>query len=516
MASRLPGSLVLSATLACTLAVSACQDRSARVPYIFQIAPEAVGAAALTPAGNGLTAHVPNHLGVITVNIQGFLNDLSKRRRVLATVADVFYVTITVRAADGAEFSQTIEKAAITNGQTTATFSGLAPGDATVTMKAFDTTNRAIGSSTQTATITAGQNTTVSLALTLDPTYTGGSSGGGASTGSLTANATITDGPVVNDTAPAPGVGSFSVDAKVTDIALDAEGDIWLTRQSMDEGELLEYSPSGVKKSTRNADAVSLAVHSDGSVWTISSAGFINQFAANGQTVAFPTIGWGGNWIATTTKISPSGKLWTIGGDEYAQYLITDVDQEVFKTVGVDNLIGGFREFVFGQNGKIWAVGEEAFPAPPAAATSKRAYLYEVNPDCTIQARHAMASRSISATFTEAEHKVDAFRYQGVTLDPTGKVWFSSHIDNAVYRFDPTTSAITGTYFVGWKPTNMVTDAQGRVWVNHQDGLSRLTADGQVQETVPIKNLRKLQAGASGVWGIEGSQGASTVYHIAH
>ncbi len=127
--------------------------------------------------------------GALSVNVQGELNRLA--RRVQAVIADVEKVVVTVKPNGGAEVSQTVLKGAINLGQTTVTFAALPVGEAIVTVAAFDVAGNNIGSSIQYANVTAGQVSTVSVALQLSPTVTTGSSGAGTGVGGLATNVSI-------------------------------------------------------------------------------------------------------------------------------------------------------------------------------------------------------------------------------------------------------------------------------------------------------------------------------------
>lgn len=505
--------LVLVAALAGTLALSACQGPATRVPYIFQIAPDvAVSGAAVSPTGRTPVTDpsVPRHLGVITVNIQGFLNDLTRQRRVLATVADIFYVTVTVKAADGAEFSKTIEKAALINGQTTATFSGLAVGDATVTMKAFDAANRAIGATTKTATIAAGQNTAVDITVTLDPTYTGGSGGGSSTTtGSLTTNGTFVDGPVVNASAPAAGVGSFDVSTFAWGFDLDPQGNLWTIIADTDDS-YVTYSPSGAVVATESLGEPNnlvgpsgTAFGADGSRWLVTQMGDVVKFDAAGQEVGrFPqgTINLG--FSSTKLKVATDGTLWALGSD--ALFGIVSLYHVAADLSSVSSVTQGLSMFLydfdFDSTGNVWAVGAEYASTDPNGE-HPTSYLYKLS------AAGAIVSRHVARWNTET--------YCGVIIDPAGAIWIADTGANQLRKFDPTTNQVTSEYFVGWAPDEMVIDADGRLWVGHRDGVSRISAQGQVEETFPSKGVYNLRAGTSGVWGLNNSL-PKTILRISH
>lgn len=121
--------------VALVLALAGCQTpvglHQIKQP-LFALGAEAPGVVA--PAGGAATAA---RSGALTVSIQGALAGLRKRA-VLATVADVERVTVSVQVG-GDTVDRTVERAALAAGQTSVTFIGLPVGTATVT--AYDVAN---------------------------------------------------------------------------------------------------------------------------------------------------------------------------------------------------------------------------------------------------------------------------------------------------------------------------------------------------------------------------------------
>ncbi|MNS28937.1 hypothetical protein D3C72_609260 [compost metagenome] len=214
-------------------------------------------------------------VGELTVSFQGELAQWS--RRVLATVADVEKVVVTVKPTGAAEVSQTVLKAAIVSGQTSVNFQSLPPGAATVTITAFDATDASIGTVTKSTTVTAGQTATVNVALQLVPTIGSGSSGGTPpTTGGIAANVTLQDGPVVT---PLPGGGVLEKHTlPFQPIAIAGNGDaaIWLTGVSGETSVLAKLSTSGAIECLKtDFDGIvgQLAVDAEGDAWVIVSDG---------------------------------------------------------------------------------------------------------------------------------------------------------------------------------------------------------------------------------------------------
>lgn len=174
--------------------------------------------------------------GGLTVNFASELSQMRRDRRVLATIADVEKVVVTVKPSGAAEVSQTVLKAAISAGQTSVSFSSLPPGEATVTITAYDASNTGIGTVIKTAMVNAGQITTVDATLQLSPTMVGVPGGGsGPSTGGLTANVTIVDGAKL--------VGPFPVGDEPNGLTFDEQGNLWVANRGSDS--VMKLSPQG-------------------------------------------------------------------------------------------------------------------------------------------------------------------------------------------------------------------------------------------------------------------------------
>lgn len=192
--------------IAASLLISACQA----IPAGHVSGPTFVlglsGAASDGPLDPSIQA--PQGTGVLTVQLSGFLAAL-KQRRVLATVADIDYVVVTVRQMGFPDHTVTVPKSELSGGQASATFTGLVPSAATVILTAFDAAGNAIGSSMQAVTITADTVTPVVMTVQLDPTpATPSPSGGGSSgagTGGVAVTGTFVDGPTGSPTPAAPG-----------------------------------------------------------------------------------------------------------------------------------------------------------------------------------------------------------------------------------------------------------------------------------------------------------------------
>lgn len=184
-------------------------------------------------------------MGGVSVSIRG----LSGLRKVQATVADIDHISVSVQ--DGLKTHvKTIGKEALSEGEATASFTGLMPGQASVTAEVFDALGAPIGSGSITVTIESRKNTTATIPIQLVPTI--------IDAGNLNADIVITDGEtqVINQRPPLhfanggysadnPPVTSANVDAspKIAGLTLSQEPVLTALDGSFD----FQNSPSGVK-----------------------------------------------------------------------------------------------------------------------------------------------------------------------------------------------------------------------------------------------------------------------------
>lgn len=160
------------------------------------------------------------------------------KRGLLATIADVDRLVITVAAADGPR-SATIQRADLVAGTATTTFADLPAGPVEVTILAYDAGGQVIGRDVRTAAITAAGAAQVAAVLqlkpsaptarTLDRTPLNGP--GAPTTGGLAAQVTIVDGlPATlltyHGAYRPPVVDKFG---RFAEIDADADGAVWTT-----------------------------------------------------------------------------------------------------------------------------------------------------------------------------------------------------------------------------------------------------------------------------------------------
>lgn len=234
-----------------------------------------------SPGEVASTARPTQNVGGLTVSFEGELAQWT--RRVLATVADVEKVVVTVTPTGAASVSQTVLKTAIANGQTSVTFQGLPPGVATVTITAFNASDSQIGAATKTTTITAGQTAAVDVALQLAPTIVTTTGGGSTpTTGGLTTNVAIVDGPVVTALPNGGVIEKHAMPFLPIEIASNGDDDVWVLGASGQSSVLVKLSTSGSIEQMITLDGYGgpLCVDANGDAWVVVSTASGQNFLA--------------------------------------------------------------------------------------------------------------------------------------------------------------------------------------------------------------------------------------------
>lgn len=486
------------ATLAASLL--ACQSRTAYFPSFSMgadggaTAPTAAGAAALpsenaalTPPGftsSALQAQVSSaHAGELTVTLSGaFLAQLhSAKRHVLATVADIANVTITVQPASGAAQQQTIPQAALIAGTTSATFTGLSPGSVTITIAAFDASGANIGSSTQTVNVTAGAPTPVSLSVQLDPTYTG------VASGTLATNVTFTNGPTINGTptptsSPVPTgtlIGRYDVGGtNPLRLAFDHTGNAWIADYGSNQ--ITELSGTGtLLKQITTAAPSDLKFDSSGNLWVanyelsgtvskITPAGSVSQtytVAPYPSALAFDALG--NLWVASyvtgqLVQFAPALGM-PVGAAAVGQFPLS---------LGIDGL------------GRIWStnfhssdvtrLGPTGTPIDTIALTTASAtadpenMVFDSAGNAWITNNASQNVTKITSAGTVAGSYTLGNGPYGLAFDHNAHLWVANTQDNTVTELDQT-GAVLGTYPVGHSPKGVAVDSKGDIWVTCYD-----------------------------------------------
>lgn len=420
----------------------------------------------------------PTMSGDLTVNFASELAKLRKRS-VLATVADVDRVVVTVKPNGAAEISQTVQKAAIANGQATVTFSGLPVGDALVTITAYDAGGASIGTSTKTAVVTAGQVATVDVSLHLAPTYVSPGGGSAPTTGGLTAQVTLKDGVVLPGPAKATGqtIGSYPLDFYPIALTADPDGDVWLGGGN----KVVKIAPDGTVRLTLQFASLvgSVAVDAQGFVWVIEAQ-----------------------------------------GDPYVT--LSKFDRSGHKLGGWQTVAGGSFQMTAAGDGSLFIANGfsgEFHRWDPATATLTR---LTIGPNLGTMAKNVATDPQgdvLLLVFDGASNKLLRFAPDGtkrsevalsvsasdLAIDELGNPWGAFY--GAVHKLRPDGSLIsTVSGFslsdLGYDMAqHMDFDSQNYGWVISDAGLKRVAPDGTVLGTYPVPaKTERVSVGPAGVW----------------
>ncbi len=435
-------------------------------------------------------AHPAAGPGEVTIAFDlGGLGSRAAQRRLLATVADIDYVVVTITPASGAEVSQTIPAAGLAGGAGSVTFAGLPPTTATATIQAFDALGNEIGKGTQSLTIDPLVPTTVNFTVTLNPTYV-------PLTGTVSANATFVDGPVIAGTPP-PGT-VFKTGDKIAEskdvtnpegITFDPSGTlVWFPGFTGDQAVALEKTVKLKSSFTLKIPGSSTALRPTeiafdpaGGMWVANyGAGSVSQVDVttgaiirtvvtgpnpvdieflNGvmhvllypadAIVRFTTTGLPAGLpiavglplpapakkpfhLPTMMKISPANEIWTVN-------LRSDTVSRLSST-------GVFIKSI--------AVGDE----PEALAFGAPDVVWVTNNRSGTVSKINMLLNIVETTF-----KVGA-RPRGVAIDKVGNLWIACSEVNQVVRMSPT-GVILGRYPTGKDPRHVAVDSAGAIWV---------------------------------------------------
>lgn len=479
--------------VALALALAGCQApvglHQIKQP-LFALGAEAPGV--VTPAGSSAIAA---RSGALTVSIQGALAGLRKRA-VLATVADVERVTVSVQVG-GDTVSRTVERAALAAGQTSVTFTGLPVGTATVTVTAYDVADQVLGATSQTVSITAGQATTADIALQLAP-VTAPAGGGGstpATSGDLSANVQIFDSPVMKKPLPAASA-VFTLDFSPVSLAVDKDGNAWLggigmTAQGFPMGRLVKLSSSGQELLRKDFDSTVTSVAIDASDRVV--------VADNSGTVAGDTAGTG---VFSWFNLDGSS-IGTMMGTPGYKGLATNPSGGVFSTNLFDNTILAFNP----SQGVMDIVGYRQETGTFAiAGASNGEYVVSGGALERFDAQHQRLSRL----------EIPNFSCGALAVDADGNYWvIGKEAGQGLKKISPagavlaSASAIAPSLTAASMPWEgrIALDAAGGAWVANEDELVQFFPNGLVAGSYAVPTGAKgVAAGASGVWVIDGDQ----------
>ncbi|HEY9721280.1 MAG TPA: hypothetical protein V6D47_04655 [Oscillatoriaceae cyanobacterium] len=489
----------LSTLAVAALAVSpvACQTKTAYFPT-FGLAPNStahatVGAAAAVPgnaavpAPPGLTSNALNaqvvstRAGELTVTLNGdFAALLHKAKyQVLATVADIANVTITVDPATGPAQQQTIPQSALIAGTTSATFTGLNPGSVTITIAAYDASGANIGSSTQTVNVTAGAPTPVSLSVQLDPTYTG------VASGSLSTSVTFTNGPTINGTptpngTPAPTgtiIGRYGFNVGTSGplrLVFDHTGNAWIAAYSSNQ--IVEMSDTGTVLRTISVNAPSdLAFDATGNLWVTSygMSGTLTKITSAGTVAGTYTVGP----YPSALAFDALGNIWVAS---YVTGSLLQFAPSLGIPVGTA-MVGQFPLALSVDTlGRIWCTNFHSSNITRLGPTGTVIdTLSLVNASSTSDPENlvfdaggnAWVTNNASDTVTEVNSLGSVVGNitlghgpYGLAFDHNAHLWVANSDSDTVSELDMT-GKVLGTYAVAHTPKGVAVDAKGNIWV---------------------------------------------------
>jgi streptogramin lyase len=438
--------------------------------------------------------------GKLTVRFDGDLARLMHGRRIQAMVADVERVVVTVTPAGGTAVSETVLKAALNSGQTSVTFQGLTPGEATITITAYDAANANIGSTTRTATVTVGQVATVDMALQLSPTYV--ASGGGSSsptTGGLATTVLIQDGPVIVDLPGGGVVESFRMPFSPHRVAVNGQGEVWVTESDSSGSVVVRLSSGGAILQVLpfpGTDANALVVDANDHVWVLGVDEVVEYSPAGAvlnQHAITPSIGAG-----ESLRMDAAGRLfWYSLMDACVITWVPGSPRAV-----LDAAYGG-STVTPGSLGDLW-VG-----VIQGSSDVRRISTANVE----------LGRYSVGAGYRSAYTAIDAAGNAWVTAtsaDPIG-----NPLNGRVVKFSPT-GAEQAAYELADVPMPNAIEIgpDGRVWVtgldsNHQAVVTWLGPDGGKQGTVAVDSadVWGFAVGNDGAWLV--APGTQSLVHVA-
>ena len=420
----------------------------------------AVGSSAASP-GVEVGGGAPAHAGKLVVQF-GHLLPKAEARRLMATIADVETITITL-SGNGVSHTETIPKAAIVNGATSFTFSGLPAGALTVTIKALNAANAVIGQDIQQATVTAGQTTVVTSTVTITPTIptprviVGGSGGGsGGATGSLTTNVTLRDGiPVISPTIQAVHVpaGLSGTEFLAYDVVLDNQGNAWFASDLA--GKLAKVTPADVLSyvtTPANHYWWWISVSPDGARILFPgddlSANTVLGVNLDGSPAAAPAPYLGSQRMVQ----APDGGVYYNGLDltltgVYPVFRMAPdgTVTTIFDGTDPNGVVAPFETLSDHASNVVFSVVRSANGDPASREVQKRA------PDGTVVFNRAYAA---------------AWEDLGIAVDSQNNVWVADTVRGILDKLSPTGQLLASTALPA-RANKLFVDATDRVWAYH-------------------------------------------------
>lgn len=464
--------------------------------------------------------------GSLVVDLSGALG--AAARRLLATVADVDHVVVTLTAPGEPTRTMNVPAAAIADGQTTVTFMGLAPATWAIVVQAFDAGGAVIGETSDTAKVTAGLTTQVALDVLLSPEVAPPSGGGGSSSeggqpGGVAIGANFCDGPALESPLPLPAMlaadGTFGFGAAGAvyphHIAIAPGGDVWVGDlrdgwyASGAAADLVNYAPDGTERLRVNfGQAVpgglsggpgAMHVDQDGNLWVarkvareLTGDRGVMKLAPDGtqlghflkdRHVFSMTAAPGGDlWIEAFAPGGSTHDLIRLGSDGTTK-LVRTAPMIPGMGVGVQSDPCG-NPWLFDYDYEGGGVPGHLHKYLPALDAFKT---FDVEPGLHSMHVDARGRVWLGAYGTDGAGRLLIYSNTGTRLaevpwpkglanemieqfymasDRAGRVWVADAMET-MRVFDPTTFAVLATYPIPagrYRGGGMVFDTSGRMW----------------------------------------------------
>lgn len=439
--------------------LTACQTRMSHIPAIFQIAKDGAEVQPNTlvfPTRHGTQ-------GSLTLSIEGLGLAPAAQRRLLAVLADVAYITIAVRDASGALYTQVLDKTKLNGGKATATFVGLAPGQAEVTLRAQDSAAKIIGQVSQIATVTASQTTTVDLLLTLDPNYIAPAGGGTSpTTGTIVTNATIVDGPTIFGTPqPAPSHAAstpliYRYTSDIQTAAVGLNGNIFALVG--DTSTLLELAHGGVPVATRTVGGS--FTPGSATLFDQQSNLWIGAFDVQRLAPDLSPLSTAGPFsdAASRFRMDSQGNVWTIGPHLPGSKVIRKFAPDGTHSLDITYNGSYLPDMAFDSQERLWAT------CVTVANGVRRSSLVQFAPDGTFLKEIAVSTGDPA--------------YKAIAIDKAGQIWFTRVAEAAVYVINPDGTPIMSIPTSKPLPCLKV-DRNGTIWGYGTDYVAQFDSQGK-------------------------------------
>lgn len=412
------------------------------------------------------TRHPANGPGRASVRID--LGQLAgaNQRRLLATVADIAYVEITVTPSQGEEVSQIIAASDLAGGVGTASFTGLPAVPSTVTIKAYDAGGVEIGKDSQQITVSPTVPTVIAFTVTLYPTYV-------TNTGQVDAGITIVDGPVIIGTPP-PGVivptgtvvAAFKSLAGPETVAFDAAGTPWVPFFGADRVASFD-ARLGLKLSlplslpafpTARLNPTKLAFAPDGGMWIANYAA--STVMKVDQTTGLPT---------RVIAVGPNPA--DIGFDATGNLLVVSHPLDsIFKFSQAGAKLATYYSHV------------PAFPVPSPGTHLPLTLKVGAAGDMWVVNLKSDSVMHLSAAGLPIAPVVVGDEPEGLVLDTAGNPWVTNNKAGTLMKIEAATHKVVETYPVGKRPRGLAFDKAGNLWVacSEDDQVVRISPKGVI------------------------------------